>query len=190
MEIFFWLRMKLLLPWGSSSQSAHRGLCSSTGCPVCPDSCVMTWKRGILWEKSALILVGYGVTHWSVPAIPLLLAVGVQRSWSMRDLGGAPAWEGGVPAVHTRVPMMHTQPRTSQPGCPRRDPAPGTGRAANPPRGCVRLPVVRAEPIAVSSRYTGWNPLVLTPVCTGSSHQLEDELKFKTLEGSGTLSSR
>lgn len=132
----------MLLPWGSSSQSAHWGTLRQhwVSCEsrlLCDD----LEKGNVVGEAtSALILVGCGVggsghTHWSVPALSLLLAAGVQRSWGMWDLSGGPAWEGGVAVAHTRVPMMHTQPCTSQPGCTCQDPAPGTGPAANSPQG-------------------------------------------------------
>lgn len=90
----------------------------------------------------------------------------------MRDLGGAPAWEGEC------VPMMHAQPCTS-----------------------LLAPTVLQTPLRAvcGSVWSGLNPspsvhvtqtgtpLALTPVCTGSLHQLEEELKFKTLEGRETL---
>lgn len=92
----------------------------------------------------------------------------------MRDLGGAPAWEGEC------VPMMHAQPCTS-----------------------LLAPTVLQTPLRAvcGSVWSGLNPspsvhvtqtgtpLALTPVCTGSSHQLEEELKFKTLKGREILSS-
>lgn len=46
----------------------------------------------------------------------------------------------------------------------------------------MQLRVLWAEPIAVSSRYTGWNPLVLTPVCAGSLGR-SSHLKFSKAVG-------
>lgn len=130
---------------------------------------------------------GSGHTHWLVPALSLLLNAGVQRSWSMWDLGGSPAWEGGCcRGAHTCAHGAHTALHLSAQLYPPR-PRSWHQPCCKLPSGLLWLRVVWAESIAVSSRYTGWNPLVLTPVCAGSSHQLEDELKFKTLKGSGTL---